>query len=120
QLPGGVSLSGTSSDDGLPAGATPSCLWSVISGPGTVSFSNPAALQTTASFSAPGTYGLRLTATDSLLSGSDDVTVTVLPVNQPPTVALTQPAEGAASVAGSPITISANAADSDGTVVKVE
>ncbi len=40
--------------------------------------------------------------------------------NQPPTVQLTAPANGASFVAGSAITVSANAADPDGHVVSVE
>ena len=40
--------------------------------------------------------------------------------NQPPTAALTAPANGATFTAGANITITANAADSDGTVAKVE
>ena len=77
-------LTGTISDDGLPQGSTVSAAWSVVSGPGTVTFSNPTQLGTNATFSAPGTYVLRLSASDSALNGSDDVTVTVLPANQRP------------------------------------
>lgn len=40
--------------------------------------------------------------------------------NQPPTVGLTSPANGATFTAGANITLSANASDSDGTVAKVE
>lgn len=40
--------------------------------------------------------------------------------NQPPTVSLTSPSAGASFTAGSSITVSANAADSDGSVSKVE
>ena len=40
--------------------------------------------------------------------------------NQPPSVALTSPANGATFTAGANITLSANASDSDGTVSKVE
>ena len=49
------------------------------SGSGTVTFGNANALSTTASFSTNGSYVLRLSASDSLLSASDDVTVTVNP-----------------------------------------
>jgi hypothetical protein len=79
-LPAGVSLDGTVADDGLPdpPGAVTTA-WSEVSGPGNVAFANGAAVDTTATFSAPGTYVLRLTATDSALSASDDVTVTVAP-----------------------------------------
>ncbi len=41
-------------------------------------------------------------------------------VNQPPTVALTAPGNGASFTAGSTVTISANASDPDGQVVSVE
>ncbi|MGE8211708.1 MAG: glycosyl hydrolase family 18 protein [Stenotrophomonas rhizophila] len=40
--------------------------------------------------------------------------------NQPPTVSLTSPSAGASFTAGSSITVSANAADNDGSVSKVE
>jgi len=75
-LPNGASLAGTATDDGMPTGSTLTFTWSKVSGPGTVTFSNAAALNSTANFSAAGTYSLRLTATDSLLSTSDDVTIT--------------------------------------------
>ena len=38
--------------------------WSLVSGPGTVTFADPNAVDTTASFSGTGTYVLRLTAND--------------------------------------------------------
>ena len=53
-----------------------------MSGPGTVSFGNPSAIDTTASFTTTGTYVLRLTANDGALSAGDDVTVTVNPAPQ--------------------------------------
>jgi len=85
-----ATLTGTISDDGLPQGATVGGTWSAVSGPGVVTFSQPAGsggqITTTAAFSALGTYVLRLTATDSALSHSDDVAVTVYPFNQPPVV----------------------------------
>lgn len=75
-LPASASLSGLVSDDGLPnPPGTTTVTWSVVSGPGTVTFADPNALATTAGFSLEGTYVLRLTATDSALSASDDVTV---------------------------------------------
>jgi hypothetical protein len=79
-LPAGVSLDGTVVDDGLPdpPGAVTTS-WSEVSGPGDVAFANGAAVDTTATFSAPGTYVLRLSANDSALSASDDVTVSVAP-----------------------------------------
>ncbi len=75
----GASLDGTASDDGLPnpPGMTETT-WSKASGPGTVTFADERAVDTTASFSTSGTYVLRLTADDGALISSDDTTVTVL------------------------------------------
>jgi len=88
-LPASASLSGTASDDGLPTPpATVTTTWTMVSGPGTVTFGNANALSTTAGFSAAGTYVLRLTAFDGALTTTDDVTVIVnppVPVNQAPT-----------------------------------
>jgi RHS repeat-associated protein len=87
-LPSAAQLNATASDDGLPACGL-AFLWSQVSGPGMVNFSDPGSQSTTASFSLPGTYVLRLQASDSQLSGTDEVTVMVNPVNpanQPPTV----------------------------------
>jgi len=76
-FPNTATLTGSVSDDGLiiPFIVT----WSRVSGPGTVTFSNPNALTTTASFSAPGSYVLRLSAYDGENTASDDLTVTVNP-----------------------------------------
>ena len=74
-LPASANLSGSVTDDGLPAAFTVS--WSKVSGPGTVTFGNPSAVTTTASFSAAGSYTLRLTANDGVASAFDDIVVTV-------------------------------------------
>ena len=77
-LPGGASLAGTSTDDGLPnPPATLTTAWSQVSGPGIVTFGNANALSTTAGFSTAGVYVLRLSGNDSALSATDDVTITV-------------------------------------------
>jgi len=88
-LPNTANLNGTAFDDGRPTGSALTYFWSKVSGPGFVSFTNPDVTVTTASFTEPGAYVLRLTASDTQLSGSDEVTVTVnqpTPLNQPPTV----------------------------------
>ncbi|MEK7507868.1 MAG: Ig-like domain-containing protein, partial [Patescibacteria group bacterium] len=72
-----VSLAGTATDDGLPAGSTLTTTWSRVSGAGTVTFGNVNSLTTTAIFSSAGNYILRLTALDGVLTASDDVVVTV-------------------------------------------
>jgi len=88
-LPAAANLNGTVSDDGLPnPPGTVTTTWTMVSGPGTATFANPNAKATTATFSAAGSYTLRLTANDGALSTSDDVVVTVNPtvMNQPPVV----------------------------------
>lgn len=86
-LPAAANLDGTVTDDGLPSPpATVTTSWSKVSGPGTVTFGNASSIDTTVSFSLPGDYLLRLTASDSQASNSDTVNVKVVVVNQPPVV----------------------------------
>lgn len=74
----GIAISGTVRDDGQPLVAAPSSvLWSKVSGPGTVTFMDATASSTTATFSHPGVYVLRLEATDSALTGQSEITVNV-------------------------------------------
>jgi hypothetical protein len=75
-----VALAGTISDDGQPSspGIT-TASWSKLSGPpAAVTFANAAAASTTATFTSAGTYVLQLTANDSLLTGTSNVTVIIL------------------------------------------
>ncbi len=79
-------------DDAIPSG-TPAKLWEAVSGAEHTTIQSPNAPNPGVSFSKPGTYSLRLTATEvggsPNLSGSDVVTVEVLPdnaANQPPKV----------------------------------
>src|SRR5207249_1996170 len=51
--------------------------WTQVDGPGTTTFANPNSPVTTASFSDPGTYVLRLNAADGLLTVTSDVTAFV-------------------------------------------
>ena len=77
-LPAGASLTGSVSDDGLPnPPAAVTTTWSKVSGPGTVTFGNAAAVSTTADFSVAGTYVLRLSAFDGQLTNTATVTITV-------------------------------------------
>jgi hypothetical protein len=77
-LPNTATLTGTVTDDGLPlVPGIVTMTWSKVSGPGTVTFANAAALSTTADFSQVGAYVLRLTATDGALSTSSDLNITV-------------------------------------------
>ncbi|MBD2112833.1 MULTISPECIES: LamG domain-containing protein [Cyanophyceae] len=100
-FPALAELDGTVSDDGFPT--TPGRLtlaWSKVSGPGAVTFADPASDITTAQFSRGGEYVLRLTANDGAIAAHDEV---IIRVNQPPVVnagadqvlTLTAQAEGA-------------------------
>jgi RHS repeat-associated protein len=76
-----VTLNGIATDDGLPNN-TLAISWSKVSGPGTVTFGNPSAAISTATFSTVGSYVLQLSANDSQLSSSSQVTITVYPAVQ--------------------------------------
>lgn len=78
--PASVTLDGTVTDDGSPhPPGRVTTTWSKIFGAGTVAFGDAAAVDTTASFSLPDTYLLRLSATDGALQAYDDMVVTVNP-----------------------------------------
>ena len=69
-----VSLNATVSDD---PGDILTYAWSKVSGPGSVSFSAPAAEDTQATFSISGVYTLKLSVSDGALSSLDQVKVTI-------------------------------------------
>ncbi len=92
-LPNAAALDGSVTDDGLPdPPAAVTTTWSAESGPGTVTFTDASAVDTTATFSLAGSYVLRLTADDGALSAFDEVTVTV---NEPGQVTLSVLKRGA-------------------------
>jgi hypothetical protein len=70
-------LFGSAHDEGLPRGKGLTVGWKTLSAPGTATFSNAAAARTKVTFSAPGTYELELTATDSELSARTRVNIIV-------------------------------------------
>jgi len=77
-LPQPAFLRGTAVDDGLPMPpGVVSTAWTLVSGPGVVTFGNSNAVSTTAEFSTPGIYTLRLTASDGALTVTDDVAINV-------------------------------------------
>jgi hypothetical protein len=77
QLGTPMPLDGTVTDDGQPTPVSMALVWTKYSGPGAVMFGNDTDVDTTASFTAAGTYVLRLTANDGEHSIVDDVTITV-------------------------------------------
>lgn len=74
-----AALQGALLDSGLgdEASGTLTYLWSVESGPGEVTFANPNALATTATFTKSGPYLLRLTANNGFFTASDDMVISV-------------------------------------------
>ena len=71
-----VKLSGYTADDGLPSN-TLRLRWTVVNGPGQVSFDSADRAFTTATFSSPGVYTIRLTADDGALASTSDVQIGV-------------------------------------------
>jgi RHS repeat-associated protein len=94
-LPNTATLNGTTTDDGWPEGSTLAVSWSLVSGPGTATFNTPNSATTTVAFNEPGDYVLLLSASDSLLHASDEVSVTVSPAVPPPVVSIGGLADGA-------------------------
>lgn len=70
-----VDLDASLGDDALPSAAT--ITWSKQSGPGTVTFGDASAVDTTATFSEAGIYVLRVTADDTEKSAYDETTVVI-------------------------------------------
>ncbi len=75
-FPAPATLAGSISDDGKPLPANLTSIWQTISGPGEVGFANPNAASTTATFTVPGAYVLRLVADDGEVATFDDLQVT--------------------------------------------
>jgi hypothetical protein len=79
-LPASTNLDGTVDDDGLPnPPGVVTIDWLKLSGPGIVTFDDASSIDTSASFSSPGIYILRLMASDSELAAYKDITITVNP-----------------------------------------
>lgn len=77
-----ATLEGVAGDDGMPdPPGMLTIMWSQMEGPGSTIIADANALRTTVSFSAPGSYLLRLTADDDERSAWDEVTITVLPAD---------------------------------------
>jgi len=76
-------LAGGATDDDLPVPPALTFAWTQESGPGAASFTDATSAATTATFTQPGAYVLRLTASDGALARFDETTVTVA-ANQAP------------------------------------
>jgi RHS repeat-associated protein len=73
--PNAATLNGSATDTNPPSGSTLSVQWSKVSGPGTATFSSPTATSSTVTFSLPGVYDLRLTATNGTFTSTSDVKI---------------------------------------------
>jgi plastocyanin len=100
-------LAGSFTDDALPN--SPGAVvtnWSVVSGPGTTTFADPSDRLTSVSFSAPGTYTLRLQANDGEVITSDTVVITATGTAVPAiTVAATGPTANESALSPGEFTI---------------
>ena len=103
-------LTGTSTYNDPSATQPLTTTWSVVSGPGSVTFEKPHSLSTNALFSATGTYVLQLAGTDGILSSSSTVTVTVVPPlpNNPPHV---NAGANQTTTVGASLTLNGNVSD---------
>ena len=119
-----LDLQATVLDDGFPSPPGAATLqWTSQSGPATPTWPLNDANQahTHVVFPTAGTYVLRLTANDGQFARFDELTVAVTAPNVPPTVSLSAPANGAVfAYSVSSISLAANAADTDGNVVRVD
>jgi phosphatidate phosphatase APP1 len=70
---------GTATLDGLVTGNPSSTTWSQVSGPGSVNFASANSVDTTATFSQPGSYELMLTASNGASNSSALVQIEVVP-----------------------------------------
>ena len=99
-------LDGAVKDDGLPLGSALTSQWSAVEGPGDVIFEDPAASGTIATFTEPGTYTLRLTASDGATETRSTVDVHVAAPDDrvnaalfaTPTASYTSPWENTAAI----------------------
>jgi len=72
-------------------------------------------------YAAPGTYTVTLVVHDGeLASAPATTTVTIIGVNQPPSVTLTSPSSGTPFEAPATVPLAASASDFDGTIQRVE
>ena len=68
-------VNATVTDDGKPSPLTLG--WTLLNGPGAVTFGNPATASTTATFAQPGAYALRLTASDGAITSFANTAATI-------------------------------------------
>src|SRR5262249_14639238 len=101
-----LTFTNTVTDDGQPAGAPLTALWTQVSGPQLVQFADPTNPPTTATFPAPGGYVLKLTASDTQLTTIAQIGVTVQPPVAPaPVVKILSPGDGSTITEPVPVVV---------------
>lgn len=118
-LPAQAELSGTVTNQELANGPL-TVAWNILRGEGSVTFGDARAIETTALFSAAGTYILRLTVSDNKLSVSKDVTVTAVGNPFKPAITIEHPVSCQAYLLPSPVSIAADVTGNTGQVAQVE
>jgi RHS repeat-associated protein len=113
-----VRLEGTVRDDGQPTGNV-TTTWTQLPGSGTASFTTVNG-EWHVTLSGPGTFQLRLTASDGSLSASDDVVLTAVSPTGAPSVQITAPTNNALFTAGDTLTLSASVTTPGTTARQVE
>jgi RHS repeat-associated protein len=96
-LPNRLTITYTVTDDGLPLGGALTVSWSIVSTPpgGMAGFQNQTNTSISAGFDTVGTYVLKISATDTQLTTSQNITVNVTgSAVPPPTVSITAPVDG--------------------------
>ncbi|MGB3180641.1 MAG: glycosyl hydrolase [Cyclobacteriaceae bacterium] len=95
--------------------------WVQVNGPSVIAFSDASAVSPDVTGLVEGIYTLQLTVSDGDHTSADEVLVIVSESgNSAPAVSITSPASGASFESGVAITITANAADIEGSVVRVD
>lgn len=113
-----AALNGSLSND--PEGQPITYLWEQVYGPSVISFSANNVASPIVSNLVEGVYKCKLTVSNGTYPAWDEVFIVVSETgNASPSVSITSPANGASYVAGTSVTITANASDLDGTVTKV-
>jgi len=117
-LPNTLQLTGTATDSDMPAGSSPTVVWSMVSGPGIVTFATPQQATTTAAFSQAGDYVVQLSASDTVgNSGSIQFTITVNPILGTVQGWVGSPLYGSTVSGLVPITLAAGVSLQSGTLV---
>ena len=96
--------------------------WKQNYGPADVQFSNATSHKPVISGLAEGTYSLTLTVTNPELRTDEDELLIVVSAtaNILPTISLLSPTDMSTFTAGNPMTVTANASDFDGSILKVD